>query len=369
MSLNTIWGTRLPLIQAPMAGVQNSALAVAVSRAGALGSLPAAMLDASSLRRELQVLQASGLPYNVNFFCHQTPMHTPQAELTWRATLQPYYQAFGIDPSSLPVAAGRRPFDAEMAEVLEEFSPTVVSFHFGLPSPALLSRVKARGAFVMSSATTLSEALWLQTHGAEGVIAQGLEAGGHRGHFLDRDVTQQHSTADLLRLLVPQMSVPVIAAGGIADAQGVQSALASGASAVQVGTAFLLCDEATTSAVHRARLQELDAPTALTNLFSGGLARGLFNRVMRELGPHNLAAPAFPMATSAIAPLRARAEALGLDDFTPLWSGTNRQGCLQAPAAQVVQRLTAGLGNTRDASQTNNSTGAPNSAVLVKKAS
>ncbi len=369
MSLNTIWGTRFPLIQAPMAGVQNSALAVAVSRAGALGSLPAAMLDAQSLRRELQVLQASGLPYNVNFFCHQTPTHTAQAEQTWRATLQPYYQAFGIDVSTIPTLAGRRPFDDEMAEVLEEFSPTVVSFHFGLPSQALLSRVQARGAFVMSSATTLTEALWLQAHGADGVIAQGLEAGGHRGHFLDRDVTQQYDTADLLRQLLPQISLPVIAAGGIADAQGVQLALDAGASAVQVGTAFLLCDEATTSAVHRARLQDVDAPTALTNLFSGGLARGLFNRVMHELGPQNLAAPAFPMATSAIAPLRARAEAQGLDDFTPLWSGTNRQGCLQAPAAEVVQRLVAGLGNTRDASQTSSSTGAPSNAVLVKKAS
>lgn len=369
MSLNRILGTRFPLIQAPMAGVQNSALAIAVSRAGALGSLPAAMLDAQTLRRELQLLQDSGLPYNVNFFCHHAPTYSVDAELKWRSALQPYYQEFGIDPSTTTTTAVRRPFDDEMAEVLEEFSPTMVSFHFGLPSQALLSRVKSRGAFVVSSATTLDEALWLQANGAEGVIAQGLEAGGHRGHFLAPDVTQQLNRAELLGRLIPHISLPVIAAGGIADAQSVESALDAGACAVQVGTAFLLCDEATTSPVHRARLQDVHALTALTNLFSGGLARGLFNRIMQELGPQSASAPPFPLATSAIAPLRARAESLGLDDFTPLWSGTNRHGCLQAPAAEVVQRLVTGLGNTRDANHTNTSTGAPKSAVLVKKAS
>lgn len=352
-----------------MAGVQNSALAIAVSRAGALGSLPAAMLDAQTLRRELQALQASGLPYNVNFFCHHPPTHSVEAELKWRSVLQPYYQEFGIELPTMTALAGRRPFDDEMGEVLEEFAPTVVSFHFGLPSQALLSRVKARGAFVVSSATTLEEALWLQSNGAEGVIAQGLEAGGHRGHFLATDVTQQLNRVELLDRLMPHISLPVIAAGGIADAQSVQAALEAGACAAQVGTAFLLCDEATTSPVHRARLQDVHASTALTNLFSGGLARSLFNRIMQELGPENTAAPAFPLASSAIAPLRARAESVGLDHFTPLWSGTNRHGCLQAPAAEVVQRLVDGIGKTRDASHTSTSTGAPKSAVLVKKAS
>lgn len=343
MSLNAIWGTQFPLIQAPMAGVQDSSLAMAVSAAGGLGSLPAAMLDAASLRHELQILQASGLPYNVNFFCHQTPTHTEAADSKWRLALQPYYQEFGIDPASISTSAGRRPFDEEMAEVLEEFSPTVVSFHFGLPRESLLARVKARGPWVTSSATTLDEARWLVAHGVDGVIAQGLQAGGHRGHFLDRDVSRQSNTLELLNQLRPHIQVPIIAAGGIADAQDVQAAMSAGAAAVQVGTTFLLCHEAKTSPLHRARLRDVNAPTALTNLFTGGLARGMFNRVMQQLGPQNLAAPPFPLATQSIAPLRAKAEARQLDDFTPLWSGSNRSGCFEGTAAEVVARLTAGF--------------------------
>lgn len=345
MNLESVIGIKFPLIQAPMAGAQDSALAIAVSRSGGLGSLPAAMLDAASMRHELQKLQSSGLPYNVNFFCHQTSTPTQAAESKWQMALQPYYQEFGIDPASIPTTAGRRPFDEEMAEVLEEFSPKVVSFHFGLPSPSLLARVKARGAWVMSSATTLDEARWLVAHGADGVIAQGLEAGGHRGHFLDRDVSRQANTLDLLKQLSANIDVPIIAAGGIAHAQDVQTAMAAGASAVQVGTTFLLCHEAKTSALHRARLRDANAPTALTNLFTGGLARGMFNRVMQELGPQNEAAPQFPLATQAIAPLRSKAEAKHLDDFTPLWSGSNRSGCVEGPASEVVLRLAAGFVN------------------------
>jgi nitronate monooxygenase len=343
MSLSSVFGTQHSLIQAPMAGVQDSGLAIAVSRAGALGSLPAAMLDPASLRRELQALHASGLPYNVNFFCHQVPVHTTEAESKWQAALQPFYQEFGIDASRIPASAGRRPFDDEMAEVLEEFSPNVVSFHFGLPSKNLLSRVKARGAFVLSSATTLDEAQWLVANGVDGVIAQGLEAGGHRGHFLNRDVTQQANTYDLLKQLRPHIHVPIIAAGGIADAQGVHTAMSMGAAAVQAGTVFLLCHEAKTSALHRARLRDVHAPTALTNLFTGGLARGMFNRVMQELGPQHTAAPAFPMATQSIAPLRSKAEMNQRDDFTPLWSGMNRTGCAECPAVEIVNQLVVGF--------------------------
>lgn len=343
MSLNTIWGTQFALIQAPMAGVQDSGLALAVSAAGGLGSLPAAMLDAATLRRELQVLQDSGLPYNVNFFCHQPPELTSEGEAHWQATLQPYYQEFDIDPATLAASGGRRPFDDEMAEVLEEFSPTVVSFHFGLPKPELLARVRARGAFVMSSATTLDEAKWLVAHGADGVIAQGLEAGGHRGHFLDRDVTRQANTLDLLEQLTPHIQVPIVAAGGIADAQGVKAAMSAGAAAAQVGTSFLLCHEAKTSALHRARLRDVQSPTALTNLFTGGLARGMFNRVMHELGAQHVTAPAFPLATRSIAPLRTKAEAIQRDDFTPLWSGVNRSGCAACSAAEMVRKLAAGF--------------------------
>lgn len=343
MQFQAVLGIRHPLIQAPMAGVQDSKLAMAVSKAGALGSLPAAMLDGITLRRELQALQSGEIPFNVNFFCHQTPAHSVVAESAWRMLLLPYYQELGIDPATIPDSPGRRPFDEEMAEVLEEFSPAVVSFHFGLPNPSLLSRVKARGAFVMSSATTLNEAQWLVAHGADGVIAQGLEAGGHRGHFLDRDITRQANTLDLLKQLTPHIHVPIIAAGGIANAHDVQAAMSAGAAAVQVGTSFLLCDEAKTSPLHRARLRDVQAPTALTNLFTGGMARGMLNRVMREVGPYSTEAPAFPMATQSIAPLRAKAEANQRDDFTPLWSGTNRSGCAACSAAEIVNELAAGF--------------------------
>lgn len=336
----------LPLIQAPMAGVQGAALALAVGEAGALGSLPAAMLPAPALEAELQRLQAAGRPFNLNFFSHQPPVPGPAqgaAEARWRAALAPYYAALGLDPAAPAGGASRQPFGPEAAEVLERYAPAVVSFHFGLPDPALLERVRRLGARVVSSATTLDEALWLQARGVDAVIAQGLEAGGHRGHFLSTDTRRQRPTLDLVTQLVAGLRVPVIAAGGIATAQEVRAALDRGAQAVQVGTAFLLCDEATTGPVHRARLQDVDAATALTNLFSGGLARGLPNRLMRELGPVSDLAPAFPLASGALAPLRARAEAEGRDDFTPLWSGTNRAGCRAAPAAEVVRALAAGM--------------------------
>lgn len=344
--LQTTWGTRYPLVQAPMAGVQDERLALAASAAGALGSLPAAMLDAAALRGKLRVLQDSGLPYNVNFFAHRPPPTVPQAESAWRAALQPYYAELGVDAAQIPATGGRRPFDAQVAEVLEEFRPAMVSFHFGLPEPDLLARVKARGAFVVSSATTLREALWLQAHGADGVIVQGLEAGGHRGHFLEVDLALQACTLALLAQVAGQVTIPLIAAGGIADAAGVEAAMAQGASAVQVGTAFLLCTEAQTGALHRARLRDTQAPTELTNLFSGGLARGLVNRAMQELGPVSSSAPPFPLAADAIAPLRAKAEAMGQDAFTPLWSGTNRTGCVEGPAHQVVAALARGFHGT-----------------------
>jgi nitronate monooxygenase len=344
--MDTFTGTRWPLIQAPMAGVQGSRLALAVGAAGAMGSLPAAMLDQATLARELQALQDAGQPYHVNFFAHVPPSAevAVAAEARWRAVLAPYAEELGLDVAAAAHVPSRQPFGPATAEVLEAFRPALVSFHFGLPAPALLVRVQRLGARVLSSATTLREAQWLQAHGADAVIAQGLEAGGHRGHFLDTDPALQRGTMALLPELVAALDIPVIAAGGIADAAGVRAAMALGAAAVQVGTAFLCCDEASTSALHRARLLRDPAePTALTRLFSGGLARGLFNRLMRDLGPVHEAAPPFPLASNALAPLRARAEALGRDDFSPLWSGTNRHGCRAVPAAEIVQALAAGF--------------------------
>jgi nitronate monooxygenase len=346
MSFGERLGLRWPLIQAPMAGVQGSALAVAVSRAGALGSLPAAMLSPQALQAELQALQAGceGRPYNVNFFCHTTPPPSPQAEQAWREALAPSYQALGVDVSAIASGPGRLPFSDEAADVLQAFAPKVVSFHFGLPSAALLARVKAWGAVVLSSATTVDEALWLQQHGADAIIAQGLEAGGHRGMFLTDALSTQMGTLALLPQVVRAVRLPVIAAGGIADAQGVAAAMALGAAAVQVGTAYMLCHEATTSALHRAALVSPEARhTALTNVFTGRPARGIVNRVMRELGPISPLAPAFPLATAAMAPLRAKAEAMGSADYSPLWSGQNASGCRAVPAAELTADLARGF--------------------------
>jgi nitronate monooxygenase len=334
-------GTELPVIQAPMAGYHVSPLAIAVSNAGGLGSLPCAALSKDVIRSELSALAAATKnPYNVNFFCHQPLAADAAREAAWRALLAPYYREFGIDPAKIPAGPGRAPFSAEAAELLEQFKPEVVSFHFGLPEKALLARVKATGAKVLSSATTVEEAKWLEANGADAVIAQGNEAGGHRGIFLGDDLSTQSGTFALLPQVVKAVKVPVIAAGGIADAKGVAAALALGATAVQVGTAFLLCPEATTSAVHRKALKEArEGQTALTNVFTGRPARGIVNRVMRELGCMNDKAPAFPMATSAIAPLRSAAEAKGIGDFSPLWSGQNPSGCREIPAAQLVREL------------------------------
>jgi nitronate monooxygenase len=345
MTLQRFLGIELPIIQAPMAGVQGSALAVAVSNAGGLGSLPCAMLSPEAMRRELAAIQAqTDKPFNVNFFCHTPPEFSTERETAWRAALSPYFEAFGIDPGTVAAGPGRAPFSYEAADVLEELKPPVVSFHFGLPAAGLLDRVRAWGAKVLSSATTVDEALWLEAHGCDAIIAQGLEAGGHRGHFLSDDLTAQVGTFALLPQIVQAVKVPVIAAGGIADASGVAAAMKLGAAGAQVGTAYLLCPESTTSAVHRAALKSAAARhTALTNLFSGRPARGIVNRAMRELGPMSPVAPEFPLAASAIAPLRAKAESLGRGDFSPLWSGQNANGCREISAADLTRELAAPL--------------------------
>ncbi len=343
----TQWsGAEFPIIQAPMAGVQGSALALAVCKAGGVGSLPAAMLSDEDLLAELTVMQqqADGRPWNVNFFAHQSPVPDESRERAWRASLAPYYAEYGMEADAVPAGSGRSPFSARLADMLEVFRPPLVSFHFGLPSPDLLARVRGWGSRVISSATTVEEALWLQEHGVDAVIAQGLEAGGHRGHFLTRDLSTQMGTIALLPQIVKAVRIPVIAAGGIADARGVTAALALGASAVQVGTAYLLCPEATTNPLHRAALQsEAARHTALTTLFTGGAARGIVNRAMRELGALDNHAPGFPLAVSAMAPLRAAAEKAGRADFTPLWSGQNASSCRAVSAAEVTRSLAEGL--------------------------
>ena len=345
MRISELLGIELPIIQAPMAGAQASAMAIAVSNAGALGSLPCAMLTADGLRKELETIKAqTSKPFNVNFFCHAAPVVDARRESAWRAALTPYYRQYGIDPAGTPTGPGRAPFSVKFADVLEQVRPAVVSFHFGLPSAELLARVKSWRSKILSSATTLEEALWLEAQGVDAVIAQGVEAGGHRGIFLSDDLTTQVGTFSLVPQIARAVKVPVIAAGGIADAKGVAAALALGAAGVQIGTAYLLCPEATITAVHRKALKsEAARHTALTNLFTGRPARGIMNKVMRELGPVSKLPPAFPLATSAMVALRAKAEAEGSGDFSPLWSGQNATGCKEIPAAQLTRELAAGL--------------------------
>ena len=340
-----LFDTRWPIIQAPMAGWQGAALAIAVSKAGGLGSLPCALLSVDAMRKELAAIRAAtDCPYNVNFFVHTPPVPDARREEAWRAALAPYYREYGIDPAAIAAGPGRTPFTAQAADALEEFKPAVVSFHFGLPPAELVKRLRSWGSKILASATTVDEAKWLEAHGADAIIAQGVEAGGHRGIFLSDDLNNQPGTFALVPQVVRAVKVPVIAAGGIADVAGVRAALALGASAAQVGTAYLLCPEATTSAVHRAALKSDQARnTVLTNLFSGRPARGIVNRVIRELGPMSDAVPAFPLASGAIAPLRAKAEAQGRGDFSPLWSGQNATGCKEIPAAQLTEALAEGL--------------------------
>lgn len=344
-SLQTLFGIDHPLIQAPMAGVQLHGLAAAVSNAGALGSLPAALLAPAALKEELGKLRAAtDKPYNVNFFAHTNPEPDAAREDAWRQALSPYYAEFGIDAASIPAGPGRQPFSPAVADLLEEFKPKVVSFHFGLPAPEMMQRMRGWGTRIIASATTVEEAKWLAERGVDAIIAQGVEAGGHRGIFLSDDLTTQVGTFSLVPQIARAVKLPVIATGGIADANGVAAAMALGAAGVQVGTAYMLCPEATTSPLHRAALKsERARHTALTNLFTGRPARGIVNRAMRELGPISPLAPAFPLATSGIAPLRAKAEAAGRDDFTSMWAGQNPDGCKEIPAAELTRELVAGF--------------------------
>jgi nitronate monooxygenase len=345
MNLARFLGIELPIIQAPMAGAQGSAMAAAVCNAGALGSVPCAMLTPDGLRKELEAMKAlTDRPFNVNFFCHRTPVADANREAAWRKALAPYYAQFAIDPAGIAADQGRAAFNEAFVEVLEAGKPAVVSFHFGLPSPQLLDRIRLLGSKIISSATTVEEALWLEAHGVDAIIAQGLEAGGHRGIFLSDDLSTQLGTFALLPQVVKAVKVPVIAAGGIADAQAVAAALALGASGVQAGTAFLLCPESTITPIHRQALKsEATRHTALTNLFTGRPARGIVNKIIRELGPISSVPPEFPLAVPAIYALRAKAEAAGSGDFSPLWCGQNASGAREVPAAQVIRALAAGL--------------------------
>jgi nitronate monooxygenase len=334
-------GIEHPIIQAPMAGPCSPQMAIAASEAGGLGSLPAAMLTPESLRGELQIVkQGTARPINVNFFVHEEPTPDAARETAWRRRLEAYYRELGLAADAGKNAPTRAPFSAAMCDVVLEFKPRVVSFHFGLPGAALVKRVKDAGLLVVSSATSAEEARWLEAHGCDVVIAQGNEAGGHRGMFLNDDISRQAGTMALVPQVVDAVKVPVVAAGGIGDGRGIAAALALGAAGVQIGTAFLLTPEAKTSPLHRAALKQADDnSTTLTNVFTGRPARGIVNRYISEVGPMSPHAPQFPLAAGASQPMRMAGEAKGIADFTPLWSGQAPTFAREMPTAELVATL------------------------------
>lgn len=315
-------GLELPVIQAPMAGASGPAMAIATSEAGGLGSLPCALLDPDGVRDAINLFrQHSRKPLNVNFFCHGAEGRDPEREAAWSARLSGYYREFGVSrTSATPFAFST--FDEAFCEVVETMRPEVVSFHFGLPARSLMARVKEAGCIVLGTATTVEEARWLEQKGCDAIIAQGYEAGGHRGMFLSQAVETQVGAIALVPQVVDAVTAPVIAAGGISDGRGVAAAFSLGAEAVQVGTAYLFTPEAQISDVYRAALYAAhDDQTAITNVITGKPARSLMNRAIREMGPMATGMPPFPTALSALSPLKARAELSGLDDFSALWSG------------------------------------------------
>jgi len=343
-----LFGIDHPILQAPMAGVTSPQMAIATSEAGALGSIAGAMLSLDGLRQEFQLVkQGTSRPFNVNFFVHKRPTVDDARDAAWRRKLAGYY-------SELSVAAdakgpSRAAFDGAACELVLEFKPKVASFHFGLPDKSLMQRLKAAGILVIASATTAEEARWLEGEGVDAVIAQGAEAGGHRGMFLTHDVSRQPGTMALVPQVVDAVKVPVIAAGGIGDGRGIAAALALGAAGAQIGTAFMLAPEARTGALHREALKKAnDNSTTLTNVFTGRPARGIVNRIVSEMGPMSAEAPAFPLAAEATQPLRGPAETRGSTDFTPLWSGQAPTLAREMPAGELVKTMVRETGAVLD---------------------
>jgi nitronate monooxygenase len=329
-------GCEHPIIQAPMAGASGVDLCVAAMTGGALGSLPCGMLSPDQVRTQVSEARArANGPLNLNFFCHTMPADADDS--AWRALLQPYYDEFGVEPDN--GGALRLPFDAEMCAAVEDVRPEVVSFHFGLPATDLLDRVTRTGAIVIGNATTIAEARWLDSRGVGAIIAQGFEAGGHTGHFLGSDPAEAMGLFALLPQIADAVSVPVIAAGGIGDGRAIAAAFTLGASAVQLGTAYLHAPETPISDAHRARLKE--ARTLFTNLMTGGLARGIPGRLIDELGPVRSEAPTYPLASAALAPLRVAAERHGDFGFGPMWAGQAAALGQRVGATELTRRLAA----------------------------
>jgi nitronate monooxygenase len=333
-------GIREPILQAPMAGATTPELAAAVTDAGGLGALGAAVLSPDELRRQVGAFRvlASG-PLNVNFFVHTERPATDEAVARVSERLAGYYRELGIDVHPEPVS-GAPPFGEEMLEVVLEIRPEVVSFHFGLPDQEAVAAIQETGARVLSTATTVGEAIDLAERGVDAIIAQGAEAGGHRGtHDADLPLSLVGTMA-LVPQVVDAVDVPVIAAGGIADGRGVAAAFVLGASGVQIGTAFLASPEAATHPEHR-RALALARPedTTVTTIFSGRPARALRNRLVAESTPADEAdALPFPLQLSMTAPL-GEPDLPARDGFRAMWTGQGVGLTRPMPAGELVAQL------------------------------
>jgi nitronate monooxygenase len=340
--LQKLLGIDLPIIQAPMASATTPALASAVSNAGALGSLGCAVLAADGVREQVAAVRAAtNRAFNLNFFVHQPPAPDATAAARMRAQLKSYYDELGLGavPEAQPVLS---PFDGEMLDLLLDLRPPVVSFHFGLPEAQAVRRLKDIGCKIISSATTVAEARQLETGGADAVVAQGYEAGGHRGSFTDTPGTGMVGTMALVPQVVDAVRVPVIAAGGIADGRGIAAAFALGAAGVQIGTAFLACPEASVAPHHREALARAsDEGTQLTRAFTGRPARALRNRFTTEMEAPGRDALAFPLQTSLTAPFRTLGSHPSAADFAAMWAGQAAALARAMPAGQLIETLVA----------------------------
>lgn len=336
-------GIELPIIQAPMAGAATSAMAIAIGQAGALGSLACATLGLNEVRVRFGAVRAQARkPINLNFFCHADSPNDAARETAWRQRLRSYYIELGLCPETSAAALSIAPFCRAHCDLIADLKPEIVSFHFGLPSEDLVRRLKAASFKIISSANSV-EAVWLEERGCDAIIAQGWEAGRHRAMFLCERVATQAGTMALVTQVVDAVDVPVIAAGGIADGRGIAAAFALGASAVQIGTAYLFCDEANVGPIYQQALQAVqDDQTVITNVFTGRPARAVINTAVRELGPMVDDVYAFPVAASALQPLRVKSEVAGSSDFTPHWSG---QAASLGPAPRKQTDSAAGRGD------------------------
>lgn len=339
--ITELFDIKHPIILAPMAGSAGPELASAVSISGGLGSLPCASLSLEEVREHVNHMRRStSNPFSMNFFCHEYREYNEKTEQQWLDQYAPYFSEFGGRPSLNARSSNLRPFGEAHCQLVEELKPAVASFHFGLPGKDFVSRVKEAGCCVISSANTVAEAVWLEENGCDAVIAQGTEAGGHRAMFQSRTIAEQCGTMALVPQVADAVNVPVIAAGGIGDGRGIAAAFALGASAVQLGTAYLFADESWANDRYRERLlSSTDTGTVITNVFSGRPARGFSNRLTRDLGPIHENPMDFPMGYGVLAPFREMAESEGATGFSSHLAGQAARLGAPGTAADITHRL------------------------------